>query len=88
MIRSLVSVLPRSLRSSLRSLHHRRQMARGRFRSPEPEWDRLGEWLRPGDTALDVGANIGHYACRMSELVGGTGRVIAFSSSCRSSVKI
>ena len=50
MIRSLVSILPRSFRSSLRAWHHRRQMARGRFRSPEPEWDRLGEWLRPGDT--------------------------------------
>jgi len=53
-------------------------MARGRFRSPEPEWDRLIEWLRPGDTALDVGANIGHYASRMSQLVGPAGRVIAF----------
>jgi FkbM family methyltransferase len=53
-------------------------MARGQFRSPEPEWDRLIEWLRPGDTALDVGANVGHYASRMSRLVGPTGRVIAF----------
>ena len=53
-------------------------MVHGRFRSPEPEWDRLGEWLRTGDTALDVGANVGHYACRMSQLVGAAGRVIAF----------
>lgn len=78
MIRSLVSVLPGSLRASLRSFHHRRQMAKGRFRSPEPEWDRLSEWLRPGDTAIDVGANVGHYACRMSGLVGAAGRVLAF----------
>jgi FkbM family methyltransferase len=77
-IRPLVSLLPGALRSSLRTWHHRRQMTRGRFRSPEPEWDRLGEWLRPGDTALDVGANVGHYACRMSQLVGAGGRVIAF----------
>ncbi|MCU0705244.1 MAG: FkbM family methyltransferase [Fimbriiglobus sp.] len=63
-------------------------MARDRFRSPEPEWDRLSEWLRPGDTALDilrpgdtaldVGANVGHYTCRMSRLVGPAGRVVAF----------
>ena len=65
----------------MRMWHHRRQMTRGRFRSPEPEWDRLGEWLRPGDTALDVGANVGHYACRMSQLVGASGRVIAWGGT-------
>lgn len=78
MVRNLVSLLPGSFRTSLRAWHHRRQMSRGKFRSPEPEWDRLIEWLRPGDTALDVGANVGHYACRMSRLVGAAGRVIAF----------
>jgi FkbM family methyltransferase len=77
-IRPLVSLLPGSLRASLRGWHHRRQMSRGKFRSPEPEWDRLGEWVNPGDTVLDVGANVGHYTCRMSELVGPGGRVIAF----------
>ena len=74
----LKSLVPPPLRSSLRSLHHTRQIARGRFRSPEPEWDRLPEWLGEGDTALDVGANVGHFTCRMSELVGATGRVVAF----------
>jgi FkbM family methyltransferase len=74
----LQTLIPGRFRFSLRTLHHRRQIARGAFRSPEPEWYRLGEWLRPGDTALDIGANVGHYACRMSELVGPTGRVIAF----------
>jgi FkbM family methyltransferase len=78
MIRSLVSILPTDLHRSLRLIHHRRQIRTGHFRSPEPEWDRLDEWLRPGDTALDVGANVGHYACRMSSLVGPAGRVIAF----------
>lgn len=53
-------------------------MASGGFRSPEPEWDRMAEWLRPGDTALDVGANVGHYTCRMSQLAGPGGRVFAF----------
>src|SRR4051812_40887128 len=53
-------------------------MARGWFRSPEPEWDRMAEWLRPGETALDIGANVGHYTCRMSHLVGKGGRVFAF----------
>lgn len=78
MIRSLAALLPRPVHGFLRTRHHRRQITAGRFRSPEPEWDRLGDWLRPGDTALDVGANVGHYACRMSELVGAAGRVVAF----------
>jgi FkbM family methyltransferase len=78
MVRNLVSLLPGSFRTDLRAWHHRRQMSRGKFRSPEPEWDRLIEWLRPGDTALDVGANVGHFTCRMSRLVGPSGRVIAF----------
>jgi FkbM family methyltransferase len=33
--------------------------------------------VSPGDWALDVGANVGHYALRLSELVGDAGRVIA-----------
>jgi len=36
------------------------------------------EILSEGDWVLDVGANIGHYTIRFSELVGASGRVIAF----------
>lgn len=38
----------------------------------------LNEWLKPGDWAIDVGANVGQYTKRMSELVGSQGRVFAF----------
>ena len=31
-----------------------------------------------GDWALDIGANVGHYTLRLSEIVGERGRVIAF----------
>lgn len=34
--------------------------------------------LRPGDTALDVGANIGYHTLEMARQVGSTGRVFAF----------
>jgi FkbM family methyltransferase len=78
MFQALTAALPDTVRTTLRSYLHTRRIARGVFRSPEPEWDRLGEWLGEGDTALDIGANVGHYSCRMSELVGSTGRVIAF----------
>ncbi len=37
--------------------------------------------LRPGDTFVDVGANIGYYAVVASPLVGAKGRVVAFEPS-------
>jgi len=43
----------------------------------EGEFCHLGQWLTKGDWVLDIGANIGHYSLRFSELVGSTGRVIA-----------
>lgn len=38
----------------------------------------LSSWLRPGDTAVDVGANLGTLTLAMARSVGETGRVIAF----------
>lgn len=38
----------------------------------------LGKALAPGDLAIDIGANIGAFACRMAGLVGPSGKVIAF----------
>lgn len=69
--------LPDSARQSLRRRRYARQIVRGTFRTHEPEYDRLSEWVFDGDWCLDVGANVGHYTLRLSELVG-SGRVIAF----------
>jgi FkbM family methyltransferase len=77
MLKTIARRLPALARDTLRHAYHSFQIARGTFRSPEPEWDRLAEWLGPGDIVLDIGANIGHYALRMSELVGPAGRIIA-----------
>jgi FkbM family methyltransferase len=55
-----------------------RQIQTGRFRSDEAEWDRLPAWLKPGDWCIDVGANVGRYSLKMSELIGTSGQVIAF----------
>ncbi len=35
-------------------------------------------WLRPGDTFVDVGANLGYYSALAAQRVGGDGHVYAF----------
>lgn len=38
----------------------------------------IRKYVRPGDTCLDIGANIGWHALLLSRLVGSAGRVLAF----------
>ncbi|PKV87009.1 FkbM family methyltransferase [Streptomyces sp. TLI_146] len=48
----------------------------------EPHMTRwLERRLRPGDTFIDVGANIGYYSVLASRLVGAEGRVVAVEAS-------
>lgn len=68
---------PRHWQQTLKRLYFGRQIRRGRFRTGEPEFDLLPRFLAPGDWAIDVGANVGHYTMRLSELVADGGRVIA-----------
>jgi FkbM family methyltransferase len=77
MLRGMYIRLPAKWRYRLKVAYARRQIAKGTCAGAEPEWNRLGEWLREGDWAIDVGANLGIYTARMSKLVGPTGRVIA-----------
>jgi FkbM family methyltransferase len=44
----------------------------------EKEMDFLRHWLRPGMTAIDIGANLGVYSLPMARLVGQTGHVFAY----------
>lgn len=45
----------------------------------EPETTRfLWNWLRPGDTFIDVGANAGYFSAMAASIVGRAGRVHAF----------
>lgn len=44
----------------------------------EPVQAALTRWLRPGDTFLDIGANVGFFSLLGARLVGPSGRVIAF----------
>lgn len=51
-------------------------IVRGRY---EPDEVRLAQGvLRPGDTAIDVGAHIGFFTMQMAAAVGAAGRVYAF----------
>jgi len=78
LFKRLASHLPFAVRQALRAAKYRLEFAAGRFRSDEPEFQRLPELVHPGDWVLDVGANVGQYTLRFSELVGPQGRVIAF----------
>lgn len=52
---------------------------RARFgNSREPELDMLQGLVRPGDTAIDIGAHRGVYTYWMSRLVGPQGQVVAY----------
>jgi FkbM family methyltransferase len=53
-------------------------MSQGSFVIDDSEFRRVGEFVRDGDTAIDVGANVGHYTWRLANLLGPRGRVIAF----------
>jgi FkbM family methyltransferase len=69
--------LPGRWQLELRRVHYRRAIRRGRFTPDEPENALLDSFVSPGDWVIDVGANIGHYSKRLSELVGPAGRVLA-----------
>jgi len=76
--KTIASKLPFSFQQEMKRVWFALQIKRGRFVTDELEFDRLSEWVSPGDWVLDVGANVGHYTFRLSDLVGNEGRVIAF----------
>lgn len=45
--------------------------------------DALAQLVKPGETALDIGANIGVHTLRLAEAVGETGRVYTFEPQRR-----
>jgi len=76
--KNIASKLPFSLQQEMKRVWFAWQIKRGRFITDELEFDRLSEWVSPGDWVLDVGANVGHYTFKLSALVGEGGRVISF----------
>jgi FkbM family methyltransferase len=78
LLKRAASHLSPRFQQELKRLHFGRQIRKGAFQTDEAEYTKLSQWVRPGDWVLDVGANVGHYSSRLSELVGPTGRVFAF----------
>ena len=78
LLKRIAARLPGSIRHELRRLFFRRQIRGRTFFTDEKEYQLLDKFLAPGDWAIDMGANVGQYTMRMGELVGASGRVIAF----------
>ena len=77
-LKRIIAMLPVGFQEELKRFHFRRQIKKGSFITTEPEFRELDKFVDEGDWVIDVGANIGHYTNRLSELVGSEGRVIAF----------
>ena len=80
MLKKIASRLPVRAQQELKRLHFGWQIRTGLFTTAEPdekEFPRLAEWVRPGDWVVDVGANVGNYTARLSEIVGPAGRVFS-----------
>lgn len=78
LLKHLAGRMPAAWQREMKRRLYRRQILRDSFRTDEPEYALLGSLISHGDWAVDVGANVGHYTKRMSDLVGGGGRVVAF----------
>jgi FkbM family methyltransferase len=76
-LKHLAAALPGSWQYELKRVLYRRQIRHGDFVTTEPEFEILQSLVSAGDWVIDIGANVGHYAKRFSELVGPQGRVIA-----------
>jgi FkbM family methyltransferase len=78
LVKRWLSRLPLGAQQELKRLRFGAQIRRGAFATDEAEYGRLAEWVTGGDWVIDAGANVGHYTCRLSQLVGPAGRVLAF----------
>ena len=78
LLKKIAAKLPHQWQTGLKRIFFNRQIRKGAFESDEPEYQILDNFIKSGDWVLDIGANVGHYTKRFSELVGKRGRVIAF----------
>lgn len=77
-LKRLLTLVPQDWQSELKRLYYSRQIRHGTFFTTEPEYALLDSFISPGNWIIDIGANVGHYTKRFSELTGPSGRVVAF----------
>jgi FkbM family methyltransferase len=77
-LKQLTKRFPRGVQQELKRHYFAWKIHTGRFTSEEPEYRLLDRYVHAGDWTLDIGANVGYYTARMSELAGSNGRVLAF----------
>lgn len=78
LLKTLAGIMPIRFQRALKGAYFARQIGRGDFCADEPEFFLLDEWVADGDWVIDVGANVGHYTLKLSNLCGPNGRVFAF----------
>jgi FkbM family methyltransferase len=78
MLKRFLARLPDKWQAELKRIHFSNQIRRNTFEPDEPEYDLLSQLISNGDWVIDIGANVGHYTKRFSELAGPQGRVFAF----------
>jgi len=71
-------MLPGSWQEELRRLRFLHRARIGNFSPNEPEAEILSRYVSSGDWVIDIGANVGQYTLLLSQLVGSSGRVLAF----------
>lgn len=76
--KKLAASLPNKWQDELKRLYFSKQIRSDQFITDEPEYKILHQIINEGDWIIDIGANVGHYTKRFSDLVGPSGRVIAF----------
>jgi FkbM family methyltransferase len=78
LIKRVAAHFPDRWQAELKRIHFSLQISKGTFLTDEPEYKILHTLIKPGDWVVDIGANVGHYTRKFSELVGPNGRVLAF----------
>jgi FkbM family methyltransferase len=77
-LKKIINKFPYFLRFEVKRIYYFLLIARNKFTSNEAEFKELCNFVSSGDWVLDIGANVGHYTCKLSGLVGPSGRVFAF----------
>jgi FkbM family methyltransferase len=77
-LKKIAAQFPRCWQQELKRTYFGAQITLKRFRTDEKEYAILKDFVSAGDWVIDVGANIGHYSAKLSQIVGKNGRVIAF----------